>query len=394
MGEKLLAKNIENNQLRIRLGERIDTVNSTQVRSEIEEAVAGAFGAALVLDAEQLKYISSAGLRMMLTLQKQNKDMQVINVCRDVYDIFEMTGFTSLLNITKAYRQYSVEGLSMIGWGTCGKVYRLDEETIIKVFNPGFDLDKITKEQNSARTAFVNGIDTAISYDVVKAGDCFGIVYEMLEADTIRSCMKKEPDKLEYYIGIYAGFMKNMHHTHFGKDALPEVKNRWIPCIDSMGRFFDDSEKALVKKMFEDIPDRDTFIHGDYNIGNLMCQNGKGILIDMGDASTGHPIYDLLGVYLGFKLFPELMPPEGCVQMTGFGKEENDRMWEAFCREYFDIRDEAGRKAIEEEIRPYSAFRVLQAALTVNVFPEKMLDACRKILMEAAGNDGRKALSF
>ena len=61
----------------------IDSNNSAQVESELNEKIAGAGQASLVLDASKLEYISSAGLRVILRLKKNNPDLCIINVSSD-----------------------------------------------------------------------------------------------------------------------------------------------------------------------------------------------------------------------------------------------------------------------------------------------------------------------
>ena len=125
----------KNNTLTIFLEGRIDTNNAAQTESKIFAAVDSANGADIVIDAEKLDYISSAGLRVLMKLRKSiNKPLPVINVSRDVYDIFETTGFTELLDVKRAMREVSVEGCEVIGRGFYGTVYRIDEETIVKVY--------------------------------------------------------------------------------------------------------------------------------------------------------------------------------------------------------------------------------------------------------------------
>ena len=87
------------------------------------------------LDASQLEYISSAGLRVLLKLAKAVGDVTVNNVSSDVYEIFSVTGFTEILNVKKALREVSIEGCEMIGAGGYGSVYRIDAETIVRVYH-------------------------------------------------------------------------------------------------------------------------------------------------------------------------------------------------------------------------------------------------------------------
>ena len=75
--------------------------NAAQTEKELFDAVKDKTGE-IVIDAEKVEYISSSGLRVLMKLRRSiNKPLSVINVSRDVYDIFETTGFTELLNVKK-----------------------------------------------------------------------------------------------------------------------------------------------------------------------------------------------------------------------------------------------------------------------------------------------------
>lgn len=90
--------NKENDKLIISLEGRLDTNTSPELESEYKKLDEKN----IVLDLEKLNYISSAGLRVLLTMQKEmNKkgSLEIINVCDEVQDIFEVTGFNDILNI-------------------------------------------------------------------------------------------------------------------------------------------------------------------------------------------------------------------------------------------------------------------------------------------------------
>ena len=100
----------DNNKLTVYLENRIDTNNAAQIEKEIFDAVGGRTGD-IIIDAENLEYISSAGPRVLMKLRKSiNKPLPVINVSHDVYDIFETTGFTELLDVRKAMRELNIDG--------------------------------------------------------------------------------------------------------------------------------------------------------------------------------------------------------------------------------------------------------------------------------------------
>ena len=87
----------------IALSGRIDSANSAAVEQEITALLDGYTGTELTLDAEKLEYISSAGLRVLLRLRKRYVGLEIVNVASEVYEIFEMTGFTEMMPISKAY---------------------------------------------------------------------------------------------------------------------------------------------------------------------------------------------------------------------------------------------------------------------------------------------------
>ncbi|MBQ3285015.1 MAG: STAS domain-containing protein [Ruminococcus sp.] len=142
---------------------KIDSTNAPVFEKEIMAALL------TEIDASGLEYISSAGLRVLLKLTKAVGDVTVCNVSSEVYDILDVTGFTSILNIKKALREVSVEGCELLGEGANGKVYRLTKDEMIKVFRPGISLDVIEQERESSRKAFLFGVPCAISYDTVRS---------------------------------------------------------------------------------------------------------------------------------------------------------------------------------------------------------------------------------
>ena len=79
---------------------RLDTITAPDLEGKINEAVEDADK--LILDLAKLEYISSAGLRVLLSAAKamdDNGEMVVTNVRPEVMDVFEVTGFTDFLNI-------------------------------------------------------------------------------------------------------------------------------------------------------------------------------------------------------------------------------------------------------------------------------------------------------
>ena len=95
-----IKKNKADNVMTIALSGRLDTVTAPELELEISNALAGI--TELILDPEKLDYISSAGLRVLLSTQKTMNErgiMTVKNVNSTIMEIFEVTGFTDILTI-------------------------------------------------------------------------------------------------------------------------------------------------------------------------------------------------------------------------------------------------------------------------------------------------------
>ena len=91
----------QDSNLTVVISGNIDTVTAPELDSELQENLAGIKN--LILDFAAVDYISSAGLRVILMTNQLMEDvdgkMTVKNVNEDVRDVFEMTGFDSLLNL-------------------------------------------------------------------------------------------------------------------------------------------------------------------------------------------------------------------------------------------------------------------------------------------------------
>jgi anti-anti-sigma factor len=138
---------IDKDILYISINGRVDASNASDAEANIISLKNENADKHLVIDADGLEYISSAGLRVILRLRKENPKLAVINVSSDVYEVFDMTGFTDMINIQKAYRRLSIDGCEMLGKGANGAVYRYDEETIVKTYHNIDSLPEIQQER-------------------------------------------------------------------------------------------------------------------------------------------------------------------------------------------------------------------------------------------------------
>lgn len=95
-----INKNKNGTKLTFEIAGRVDTSTAPQLESAIKEEISGV--KELVFDMDKVEYISSAGLRVLLSSQKTMNNqgtMKLINVNDEIMEIFEVTGFTDILTI-------------------------------------------------------------------------------------------------------------------------------------------------------------------------------------------------------------------------------------------------------------------------------------------------------
>jgi len=371
----------ENNVLTIYPEGNIDTSNAEQVGAEFDEIRAKNPDGKLVLDLENLKYISSAGLRQILRLKKKESDFEIINCSSEIYEVFEMTGFSEMMTISKAYRKMSVDGCEVIGEGSNGVVYRLNPDTIIKVYRNSDALDDIKRERELAKTALVLGINTAIPFDVVKVGDKYGSVFELLSAKSITKLIIAEPENKDKYIKIFADMLKEIHNTPVKEGLLPSGKQTalgWAKWLE--GHIPNETEEKLVK-MIEAVPESNMMLHGDYHTNNVHYANGEAILIDMDTLATGNPVFEFASIFLAYEGYGELDKSK----VEDFLKIDWDTAQYILYKLidlYYEDKDEEFRKSVLDKAKVIGYTRALRRTIKRNPDDKELIEHYKKELIE------------
>lgn len=355
----LLSKEVRDNKLIINVPGRIDAGNASTYEEELLQLKEGEDGKEIILDLDDLEYISSAGLRVVLRLLKDCPTLKLINVSNEVYQIFEMTGFTEMVDIEKGFRKLSVEGCEVIGRGAKGTVYRLNEDTIIKVYNSPDSLPDIKKERELARKAFVLGVPTAISYDVVRVGNSYGSVFELLSAKSYSELIRESIKNSDEYVDEYAATLRKIHSTEVKESDMPDVKNIAYKWYEEDKKHLTNEEGEKLKKLIDDVPNRLTMIHGDYHSNNLMLQNGETMIIDMDTLSHGHPVFELANMYVAHILFG-VVDKKMVENFLRIDYETSVIVWDKFIHFYFDGKTDEEIDKIMDKVKLLGNARLLR----------------------------------
>lgn len=329
---------LEKDVLTISIEGELNSVNSESVGEEIDKIIEDKTFKSLVLDFDKVSYISSAGLRIVLKLKQRYDDFSVINASLEVYDVFQMTGFTSMMSIKKALRKIDLTGAEIIGDGFFSTVYRLNKDTIVKVFNRTSDSEQIERELRLAKEAFVLGVPTAISFDVVKVGDKMGVCFEMLDCMSLKNALLSQKGKYKEYVEKYASLLKKINTTECFNPLIPDIKEKSLNKIEAIKPYLEEKYYLKAKALMESIPDRKTFVHGDCHFKNIMVQGDDLLLIDMDTLSVGHPIFELAAIYAPYCAFNE-DDPGNSERFFGITDEEGKKLYNDTLNYYFGKDD-------------------------------------------------------
>ena len=249
---------------------RIDASNAAEAEEKIFGIKNDNPGKHTVVDADKLAYISSAGLRVILRLRKEEPKLAIINVASDVYEVFDMTGFTDMVTVEKAYQRMSVEGCEFIAKGANGAVYRYDNETILKTYFAKDALPEIKQERENARKAFVLGINTAIPYGIVRVDDGYGTVTELLNATSVTKLIRNNPDDLSEAVTYYIDMLKSIHAIKVEDGEVPDMKETALAWADFVAPHLPQEHGTKLRALIEAVPKQNTLMHGDYHTNNIM----------------------------------------------------------------------------------------------------------------------------
>ena len=355
----------------------LNSYNADNIEKEIDNILKEQTFDQLVLDFSRISYISSAGLRIVLKLKQKYNKVSIIETSLEVYDIFQMTGFTNIMDIKKGLKRVYISGAEVVGSGYYSTVYRVDKDTIIKVFNRVSDPAQIERELTLAKEAFVLGIPTAISFDIVRVDDKLGVRFEMLDCESLKNMVIKYPDRMHEFLDKYAHLLKQMNTTECNSPIVPDMKQAYLTKLEKIEEYLPKDAYAKLVKMFKAIPERKTLIHGDCHFKNIMVQKDELLLIDMDTLSVGYPIFELAALYAPYVAFNE-DDPGNSLRFFGIKDEDGARLYDALINLYFGKDD----PVIKDKIKIVGYVHMIRWNRNNEPENTKRLEGCKERLLK------------
>ena len=344
-----------------------DTVN--EFEKEILNILEEHHEPVLIFDMERLEYISSAGLRLFLKFAKQyNENMSIRNVSSDIYEIFSVTGFTSIMKVEKRLREISVEGCELLGHGACGAIYRIDDETIVKVYNDTMPKEKIEEGSGLARYALLRGVPTAIAFDRVRVNGCDGAVFELLDAKSFQEIVRTNPDRLEEMTRIYVDFLRQLHEITAEKPGdLDDARRFMQRPLNLLQGYLPDDMIEKIQRLLQEMPEDLHLVHGDLHMKNLLYVKGEPMVIDMDTLCQGNPVFEFASIYNAFVGFYDF-DHDGTLAFQGLDYDTTISVWKKMLPLYFGTSDPDALKAVENKAAILGYARLMRRLIRRNGF--------------------------
>ena len=255
--------------------------------------------------------------------------------------------------------------------------YRLDGDTIIKVFREGTTMDEVQKEIKLSKEAFVLGMPTPISFDVVKVPsltvdgvECYGLVYELLNAQTLSTYVKQHPDQLDVCAKNYADLFLQLHSIEVPAGGnVPSALEIERKQVEHIRRYFPEESINMLLNIVDSIPAGNRLLHMDLQTKNAMIQEGELMLIDMGEVGYGHPLLDLAHGYSAMVSFVG-----DYEKVIGMPREMGERLWNKAMDYYMEglPADVAAQR--REQIAVASCIRKFSWLSLSDSFPEELIN--------------------
>ena len=289
-----------------------------------------------------------------------------------------MTGFSRIITIRKALRKIDLEKCEKIGSGGNGAVYRVSEDEIVKVnYNPD-TYEGLDKELAKAKEAFLLGIPTAISFDMVDCGDGKrGVVYETIKSRTLGETIQSNPERIEELTEMYIEQLNQLHAVHTDNPVFGNAKENYRKQVEAASKFLTEEEGKMLEQILKVLPEGDRLVHCDAHPKNIMIQNGEMLWIDMEGMSVGHPIYDLISIAV---VLNGMRTDEMTIDICGMDIQTVRKLKDCFIRKYFKTEEP---EMIQKYGSMLDSLRLIRAVFAIG-FTSKNTEEFRPAIIEMA----------
>ena len=236
------------------------------------------------------------------------------------------------------YRKIDLSKWHKVGSGGTADTFACDDDSILLKLNKSAAGEApIRNEYDRTRKVVSLGIPAPAVYEIVMAGDRFGILFQNIKNKKSYSrLIADDPDDLDEYARNFAVRAKELHAIPCDP-SLFESRAEMIRKGVELAKFIAKYKPALYA-FIDEMSACTTCLHGDLHTGNLIRAEGKDYWIDFDRFSYGDPTLDIAHLYtvcVGMAWLPYVR------NLVHMNKKQLTRFWNVFLEEYFDSDENA-----------------------------------------------------
>ncbi len=265
-------------------------------------------------------------------------------------------------NIGNNLREVSYAGLPLLGYGVSGSVYRLDDERILKVYKKEVALSEVERQMRIAGYVYNEGIPTARMDELVKCGECYGVIAEYLDGPSLVHYIGKDSGRRIESADKMGKLLAKVHAMKRDPSVFPAASQMYRDVLARASDCIPDNEADRFAGLLDDLPGTPCVLHGDFHENNIMVRDGELILIDLDGMSIGSPVFELAQSY---SVYRQTLPEE-IAKAIGVTPDITQRFLETFLSSYLTDR---GKKANQGIISKLDALFTQMCAYNLFLFP-------------------------
>lgn len=357
--------------LQIYLPERIDNKNAIEFDEALNDLINNIKFDRIILEASELNYIASVGIRTLMKLKKDGYNFEIVRVKPEVEEMLVHLGLDTIIPIFTLDQVLYTNNLKKISESSNYIIFDLGDNKAVKVIKNQEDRNQAIKEKNSLQEAFLLGIPSTIPYDYIRTmNGKYGLVFDLPKAISYETQMINSPDKVPDLIDSFVNLSKEYQNIDIPTNPS-EIEERVKNLDDLVAKsIITNNERNKIKNYFYYIPNSKKFIFPDLDFRNIIkTEENETLFVHINKVHYGHPLLGLYRLYYYHYLLPE-KDRELYQNYSKLSIEEGKKYTDQFIMKYFGIEDTKKLEDIYYNLRILSLITMLDY-LSKNDHPNK-----------------------
>lgn len=244
-----------------------------------------------------------------------------------------------------------------VGAGRTATIFRYGQNRVIKLFRANFPKQAIVDEFEIGRSLNSSGLNIAITYDLIEIDNTKGIVFDLIDGQSMLQNLAKKPWLVLSYSKKMARLHLAIHKTCIGKNNCINSLSKSLAEKISRVNLLSNEEQNAILQHLASLPNGYALCHGDFHPDNIIISKDRLVTVDWITARTGNAIADVAQTWL---LLSMGTLPEGKSKFEVFlAKHLRDLFCRSYIKEYQQLSN-ISLEALDDWKLPVAAARLIE----------------------------------